>query len=153
MWVLRYIECMKWLKRKIPKEDIIYEMAEMYMIELTTLPDGVTRYIYEAEVPRKRDRLKEAVQAANTLGEKSAELKKALRFWSQMSQQYTDTVTDAAMIKGFEDAGVTRVRWHTQDDERVCHDCDLLDNKVFPINKIPAKPHWRCRCWLEPIRK
>ena len=152
LWVLRYIECLRWLRRKIPKEDIIYEMAEMYMIELTTTPDGVTRYVYDAELLRKRDRLKEAIQSVKSVGEKSAEIKKALRFWSQMAQQYTDTVSDAAMIKAFEDGGVKKVRWFTQDDERVCHECDLLDGKVFVINRIPPKPHWRCRCWLEPVR-
>lgn len=130
--------------------------------------DPVTKYSYENEVPRKRDRLIEGVlsvgrtwssgeqknEAANaaSVGDKNKEYKKALGYWSQMTAHYCDAVSDAATVKAYSDAGVEEVVWRTVEDDKVCDECDERNGLVFKIDRIPPKPHWGCRCYIEPVR-
>lgn len=151
LFASRYIELLHWLKRKLPREDDILDMAEIATLEILTTPDDVTHYTYDTEVYRKRDRLKEAVNSVSGKMKKSAEIDKALRLWSGQAQQYADTVSDAATIRAFQDAGVKRVKWVTENDQRVCPDCNKLNGKIFAIDKVPPKQHWRCRCWVTPV--
>lgn len=109
--------------------------------------DPVTKYVYRHEVERKRDRTAEAV---NSVTAKFAQMDIAARYWSDMTAQYCDTVVDEATVKAYKDAGVTRVRWVTQADERVCEKCRKRHGKVYPIDDIPPKAHWRCRCYVVP---
>ena len=109
--------------------------------------DPVTQYRFDRETERKAYRLAEALEVAE---KRNAEIDKALRLWSRMLSQYAINITDYAMIHAFEDAGVKRVRWVTQKDERVCSECASYDEKVFRINEIPTK-HWNCRCYLVPV--
>lgn len=111
--------------------------------------DPVTMYQYDAEVLRKRDRAGESITVAQS---KSMAFRQALRYWSQQTAQYADIVTDQATIKAFKDGGVKKVRWKTEKDDKVCSECDELNDKVFPIDAIPVKPHWHCRCWIEAVR-
>ena len=67
-----------------------------------------------------------------------------------MTATYADLVADEATLQAFKDAGVKRVRWRTEEDEKVCKYCRPLDGKVFDIDKVPPKQHWGCRCWFEP---
>lgn len=107
--------------------------------------DPVTKYVYRNEVERKRDRLAEAVNASTA---KVTEFNRGLGYWMQMSAQFADEVSDAATIKAFSDAGVKKVKWHAQKDGKVCLLCLARDGKVYPVNNIPPKPHWGCRCYL-----
>ena len=66
-------------------------------------------------------------------------------------RQYADNMVYFARLRAFEDAGIEYVRWVTQKDERVCHDCDDLDEEIFPIADAPAPLHPRCRCELHPV--
>ena len=155
LYVMRYEEAFKSVavgrKDRVElDDDEIDELAEMEMANLLEEPDAVTRYAYSAEVFRKRDRLKEALNSVNSSTERNYELQKAMRFWSQMVAQYCDTTSDAATVKAFQNAGVERVMWHTQEDQRVCGECDELDKKIFSVNTLPPKPHWGCRCWISP---
>lgn len=156
LYILRYEEAFKSVagKRKDRVElddDEIDELAEMELANLLEEPDAVTHYAYNAEVMRKRDRLKEALDSVSSQSEREYEIQKAMRFWSQMVAQYCDTTSDAATVKAFQNAGVERVMWHTQKDQRVCGECDELDGKVFSVTALPPKPHWGCRCWITPI--
>ena len=146
LFIARYTELCLWLQRPVPKR--IDEIADIYMTRIMFEPDPVTRYSYDTEVTRKRDRAKEAIICAPTKLQKQDELEKALRFWAQQTDQYADIISDEATIKAFEDAGIKKVVWHTQDDEKVCVTCHERDKQSFPITKIPTKPHWRCRCWI-----
>ena len=109
----------------------------------------VTKYVYEHEVERKRARLAEAIIA---VGVKQQEFITAFNhFWRQTSQYGID-VTDASTIKAFTDMGIEKVRWRTEEDSKVCKTCKDRNNKIYPINKLPSKPHYNCRCWFEAVK-
>lgn len=109
--------------------------------------DFVTLYRFNSETERKAMRLAEALEVSE---DRNFEIEKALRFWVQQLGQYAINFTDYAVIQAFQDAGVKYVRWVTARDERVCSECGPMDGKVFPIDEVPPKPHWGCRCRLEP---
>lgn len=122
-------------------EDWVLDMLEDY--------DEVTLYRFLPEADRKRDRLVEALIAAHN---KSEEVDKALRLWVQQVAQYADNAVVLATIQGFADAGIKRVRWVSEQDERVCKVCDERDGRLYAIDDIPPPPHWRCRCILVPVK-
>ena len=50
------------------------------------------------------------------------------------------------------DAGVEEVEWVTQQDEKVCAECEPLDGQIFKIDKVPMLPrHYGCRCYIIPV--
>lgn len=122
-----------------------------WLLLLLAAFDPVTKYVYNREVERKADRLVEAVLAD---AEKQAQqemindYRRAESLWRKQTKQYAIAVEDAAVLKAYEDAGVTKVKWITADDEKVCGACNSLDGKTFAIDKIPAKPHYNCRCYI-----
>lgn len=111
----------------------------------------VTKYVYAHEVDRKRSYAAEGVISSKTIQEKNKAFEKALRLWSGMSTQYADEVTDQSMLKAYEDAGIEKVRWITERDEKVCPICAPRDGKVYNIKEAPPKAHWRCRCWYKAV--
>ena len=125
-------------------------MALWLMSEVLDKPNPVTGYIYTNEVQRKRDRATESINAGT---KKRQEFQKALRLWSRQTASYCDIVTDEATLKAFKDTGVKKVRWKTEEDEKVCSTCGPRDGKVYDIDKVPAKPHPNCRCWLEAVKE
>lgn len=150
LFVVRYLEVMASIGKDEPDEDTVDDLAELHITGILGEPDPVTKYTYDAEILRKRDRAIESIKAVSGKIEKREELDKALRFFSQMMGQYADNVSEDANIQALKDAGVKRVVWHTQEDEKVCSECSPLDGKSFDIEKIPDKPHWRCRCYITP---
>ena len=108
--------------------------------------DFVTLYRFDSEAERKAYRLAETLEVSE---DRDYEINKALRYWSQQLGQYAINMTDYAMVQAFQDAGVERVMWMTQRDERVCGECAPLNGVIFQIDEIPAK-HWGCRCYLVP---
>lgn len=108
----------------------------------------VTLYIYDNEVDRKRDRTTEAIIAST---DKAKEFRRGLLYWGQMSAQTCLDVTDTAALKAWKDSGVKRVMWNTEQDDRVCGKCEPRDGKIYPIDKVPHKDHYNCRCWLTPV--
>ncbi len=113
-------------------------------------PNSVTKYEYENEVLRKRDRLSEALR---TRSDVNSDWRRAVSLWSNMTAQYADIVTDETALRAYKDAGVEYVMWVTQEDEKVCEICKPLDGEIFPINEAPDKRHWHCRCYLVPIER
>lgn len=134
-------------------EELDEGFEDLFLENILSKPDPITHYAYDAEVLRKRDRAIEAVNAVSGVQNKQDELDKALRFWAMCAQQYCDIVAYQAAIKAFKDAGVKYVKWVTQKDEKVCVECDSRDGKIYPINRLPARPHWRCRCYVTPLNK
>lgn len=118
-----------------------------WLLALLAAYNAVTKYVYDNEIDRKRDRTTEAV---NSTTAKATEYRRGLSYWSQMTAQYADTVTDEAALQAYLDAGVSRVRWVTAEDDKVCETCRSRDGKVYSIDNIPDKPHWRCRCYWVP---
>lgn len=160
-------------RRKADEEE--EELFEFWLMDqVLGRPNDVTHYTYTHEVERKRDRLAEAVNSVSKFGaekitvkkpEKTAKRSKAkkattkamefqrgLRLWAGMTKEYCDIVTAEATLKAFKDSGVKRVRWRTEDDDKVCPTCGPRDKKVYDIDKVPPKPHPNCRCWLEAVK-
>lgn len=131
-------------------EDSVDEMAELYITELLSKPNPLTKYAWETEALRKRDRAIEGILSADGRGNKNLEFDRAMRYWSQQTGFYIDIVSDEAALQAMKDGGVKKVRWITSGDERVCENCKDLNGTVFDIDHVPDKPHVRCRCWLVP---
>lgn len=118
--------------------------------------DPVTLYQFDTEMERKAQRLIEAlgvVAAGSVMGRyvtPGMVIDRALKDWSRQTGQYAIDVTDAAMIQALQDDGQEGAFWVSQKDGRVCHECRELDGKWFPLDEIPIKPHWGCRCRLRP---
>lgn len=109
--------------------------------------DQVTLYEYMPEWERKRQRLIEALAATNRPNQ---EIGKALKYAVLQVSHYADKSTAQAAVKAFKDAGVNRVMWVTEDDEKVCKICGPLDGLVFDLKDAPSLQHYRCRCRLVP---
>lgn len=110
--------------------------------------DPITKYIFGNEAERKAHRLAEALSIALN---RNDEIDKALKLWTRQVGQFAITATDRARLEGFRRAGVRRVMWVTQNDERVCAECDGREGKVYDIDKVPVK-HINCRCFLVRAR-
>lgn len=172
LFIERFLESLAYALFVLPKhndaadkvtEDTVEELSELYLfgtkvktkkteesdnVGVLVVPDELTHYAYDTEILRKRDRAKEAIIAANGMASKQAELDNALRYWSKQMQQYADIVSDSAQLAAYKLAGVKRVQWVSQKDEKVCTVCHKLDGKVFRIDKAPGPQHWNCRCYL-----
>ncbi len=147
----RYIEMWLYLKDEKPDEDEVDELLELEMSGLLYEANPVTKYILDAEVLRKRDRMWESLLASPTKTQKQLALDRAVRVWMQMAGWYTDFTSQDAELKAFEEAGITRVRRHEQNDDRVCALCRSLDGKIYQIDEIPVLEHLRCRRWFELV--
>jgi SPP1 gp7 family putative phage head morphogenesis protein len=123
-----------------PGEDWI----EDYLFEYSP----ITGYRYTDEVDRKRGYLADALLSGMDSGRA---YKTALHHWSRMISEYAVEVTDAALLKAYKDAGVKKVEWVTQHDNRVCGECDEKDGQIYPIDSAPPKEHWNCRCWYRSV--
>lgn len=118
-----------------------------WLLDMLEEVDPVTLYVFTTETERKKQRLIEALTAAT---DKGKEVDKALRYWTLQIGQYALNAVDRAVIDAFREAGVERVRWNTQADERVCETCDERNGKIYRIDKLPVK-HYMCRCWITPV--
>ena len=126
-----------------------YDFVDLaWVMEILTDVDPVTLYAFIPERDRKKQRLIEALTAAQN---KNAEIDKALRYWTMQVGQYAVNVTDRARLDAFRNAGVKKVMWHTRKDERVCNDCGPMDGMIFDIDKVPDKPHINCRCFCTVV--
>lgn len=132
-------------------EDTIDEIVEAHLSGLLSEPNDVTHYVYDTELLRKRDRAKEAILSVPTSAQKQIEIDKHIKYILQQTGFYADLVEDDATLTAMEDCGVKHVRWHTQEDRKVCNTCEDLDGNIYPIDSVPTKPHPRCRCYLIPI--
>lgn len=133
---------------RVGEEQEAEEITEMWLLDFLSRDDPVTKYRYTNEVPRKRDRLAEAWNAG---GDREKEGKRALLYWAQMTRQYAEECTDEAALKAYRDAGVAKVQWVTEGDEKVCRICRERNGNIYPIDEVPVKPHWGCRCVLRPV--
>lgn len=132
---------------KEAKEAASEEITEDYIIEMLDEYDPVTLYQFFPELERKKQRLIEALIASH---QKQSEVDKALRYLTLQLSQYADKAELEATLQAYKDAGIKRVRWITQEDEKVCSTCFPRDGKVYDIDKVPDRPHYRCRCEIVP---
>ena len=131
--------------------DVAEELITMeWLLGILNEYNPLTKYRYETELERKRQRFAEAVIASNE--NKEDEIEKALNYISRMMSQYALEVTDSALQVGYEQLGIKKVMWHTEEDDKVCEKCKKMNKKIYPIDKIPIKPHWNCRCYVLPVK-
>lgn len=146
--------------RSMAKQTITKEWVD----DLLNQTDFVTLYRFNTETERKAQRLIEALALAadenavrGMIGTpeeiRNVLIDKALKQWTKQLGQYAINVTDAAIMQALDDAGVEGVVWVTERDQRVCADCHQLDGRWFPLNEVPAKLHWNCRCRVRPAMR
>ena len=126
------------------------ELGLSWLFAILMAYDPVTKYVYNHEVDRKRSRFAESIIASST---KSKEFITAFNLWWNQTEQYGITVADKAAVQSFKDQGISEVVWNTEKDESVCKICKQRNGSIYPIDKIPSKPHYKCRCYLTPRRK
>lgn len=120
------------------------EIDRDWVLDFLEEEDFVTLYRYAPELTRKRDRLVEALAMTS---KPNKEIDKALKYLIMQTTHYADKATAEAELQAMKDAGVTKVMWLTERDDRVCDICYPLDGKVFNIDSVPDIPqHWNCRC-------
>lgn len=124
-------------KRRMSKAWLKENVLEVY--------DPVSLYVFDHEVDRKKGRHLEAVIASKN---PDKEHDNAMKYWSNMFRQYADTVADKAHLQSLKDDGEQKVMWQSVHDNRRCAECRERDGKIYPISKVPDKPHVGCRCWL-----
>ena len=130
-----------------------HKMAEKaitgeWVEEMLTRVDPLTQYSFYNEAERKGYRLAEALEVAH---DRNALIDRAMKDWSRQVGQYAINITDYAVLQAMKDLGIEEAEWETEADERVCGRCRELEGQRFPIDKVPAKPHWGCRCRWVPV--
>jgi SPP1 gp7 family putative phage head morphogenesis protein len=125
--------------------------VELWLIGFLKEPNENTNYAFDSELVRKRDRAKEAVNSVPTKTQKQLQLEKAVRIALQQDSWYTDMASQDAELQAYKDAGVKRVRWNIYGDDKVCAKCESMNGNVYDIDKVPKRPHLRCRCYLFPV--
>lgn len=133
-------------KKKRAKELAEDTITEDWVLDMLEEYDPVTLYQFLPEAERKKQRTVEAIIAAT---DKSEAIDRALRLWVLQTTHYADKSVDEATIDAYKAAGVKKVKWITAEDEKVCKVCRGRDGKIYPIGKVPPKPHYHCRCWLQ----
>lgn len=139
-------------------------ITDEWVDDLLNQTDFVTLYRFNTETERKAQRLIESlalVADENTVHGmigtpeeiRNLLVDQALKQWTKQLGQYAINMTDAAIMQALDDAGVKGVVWVTERDQRVCADCHQLDGRWFPLDEVPAKPHWNCRCRVRPAMR
>ena len=127
---------------------IYKKLDEDWLLDMLEEDDPVTLYIFGNEIERKKQRLTEAILSAV---KKQKEIDKGLRLWTLQLSHYAEKCVDKATIQKYKDEGVEQVMWMTEKDEKVCSICAARDGKIYPIDEIPPKPHYHCRCWFMSV--
>lgn len=125
-----------------------YWIDMTWVMEMLEDVDPVTMYAFYQEADRKKARLIETLSVAIN---RSEEIDRALRYWTVQIGQYADNSVYRARLHAFKNAGVKKVMWNTQQDEKVCEKCGPMDGTVYDIASVPPAPHWHCRCYLTPV--
>ena len=119
-----------------------------FVLALVLAYNPVTKYVFKNEIDRKRARFAESMLASSTPAE---EIALAKRLLAATNAQFMDDVTFDTLIQAYRDNGAEMVRWVTAVDDRRCKQCAARHGKKYPIDKIPAKPHIHCRCYVEEV--
>ena len=133
--------------RKEAERDAWEDITMLWLLGLLEDVDPVMMYSFATETERKKQRLIEALSVAEN---KSQEIDRALRAWTVQVAQFADNAVYRARIDAFRAAGIESVMWVTQEDNRVCRDCDELNGQIFQIDEIPPPQHPHCRCYVVP---
>lgn len=127
--------------KKYKKEWLLLDLAAFDLLE---------KYVFDNEVERKRSRFFESAMSSK---KRAKEAETAMRLWHRMIAQWSISITDKAMRKAYEDTGVKKVMWMTENDGRCCSTCEERHKKLYSLKSVPEKPHINCRCWLVPVKE
>lgn len=119
-----------------------------FVLALVLAYNPVTKYVFKNEIDRKRARFAESMLSSTTPAE---EIARAKRLLAATNAQFMDDVTFDTLIQAYKDNGTKMVRWVTAVDDRRCKQCAARHGKKYPIDKVPAKPHIHCRCYVEEV--
>ncbi len=142
-------------ERKKVKEVSYNEWEDLCLEDVLASYNWVTGYLYRKEAERKRLRLAEEMMTAKEYHDRerySKSLSKGANLWYTQSHQYAIDLEDETTQKVWKKGGVKKVRWIAEDDDKTCSDCRKLNGKIFDIDKVPHKTHYRCRCIVVPYR-
>lgn len=143
---LALIEC--GYDRERARKDADDDIMEDWILDMLEDYDEVTLYRFDEETERKAARLAEAIIASHN---KAEEVDKALRLWSLQVAQFADNTVVRATKDAYAEAGVEKVEWVAEKDDRVCSTCDKRDGRIYALDNVPPIPHFRCRCTLVPV--
>lgn len=147
-------------KAKKKAEENGYEKQEKtdltsgWLLGVLTAYNMITGYLYDREAERKMLRLNEQILTAREYENRemyNESLRKLANMWWTQTLQYGVTVVDEATIQAYEDMGVDKVKWIATVDKRTCEVCRERNGKIYELSKVPAKTHYNCRCYLEPV--
>ena len=136
----------KEILKEINADDIVKEVLDEY--------NPVTGYKYDRETERKKARTAEGMVAGRNSDNRPFYvniLNRSRNLWFTQSKQYAEDIADQTTIKVWKRAGVKKVMWITERDEKVCEDCRPLDGQIFDIDDAPDKQHYNCRCMKVPL--
>ena len=134
---------------------LLIATGSKYIDEILSQYNEITDYLYYPEADRKRARLSEALIVAVMMQDRMKyhdNLRKFANLWHTQTVQYEITVTDDTRMDMFKKNGIRKVKWNAEHDEKTCKECKERDGKIYPIDSVPGKPHYNCRCWLTPVK-
>ena len=126
------------------------KITQKWVDEILDRTDAVTLYRFNTEAERKAYRLAEQLEVGT---DRNRLIDRAMKEWSRQVGQFAITFTDEAVIQAFMDAGVEFVEWVSEHDQRTCGYCKERDGLQYPIDEIPTKPHYGCRCRIRPVKE
>lgn len=132
------------------------KLRKTWLDKLLSDYNSITKYVFDNEIERKRERFFESVIASLEDKDRLAieqEYTRARNLLTRQTQQYCIDVEDEAVKKAYKDFGVERVMWISQRDGKVCKVCAERNGAIYPIDAVPPKPHPNCRCTIKPIGK
>jgi SPP1 gp7 family putative phage head morphogenesis protein len=129
----------------------IRNLDEAWIDEFFDRYNPVTKYVFSNEIDRKESRLFEAL-VSNEL-ERLKSYAYAERLITSQIEQYAIDLEDSIAKVVYEDTDVKKVMWNAEQDHKTCSDCAELDGVIFELKDAPPKLHYRCRCWLTPIKE
>lgn len=132
-----------------PKPKAVRAVTKELTAKLLDGYNPVSGYVFRHEIERKAAKTAESILAAQTTGDRDKAIDKAMKQLSGQIAEYADQVVTETTKDAYENAGVELVKWMIKQDSRVCKACEGLRGRIFERDKVPPKPHFGCRCWLE----
>lgn len=148
-----YTEAKRELEHSLDDKETDDIIDDVWISKQLSGYNPVTKYVYKHEVERKRARFMESVLADHEAGSRRAvanDFTTAENLWKRQTEFNLITIEDAAVLQGYKETGVKRVKWATQHDGKVCEECKSRDGVIYSIDGVPTK-HPNCRCYLIPI--
>lgn len=130
------------------------ELDENWVEANLTDYSSTTKYVFKNELERKRSRLFESIVAdKGDSGAEADDYATSLNLVIKQLKQFVIELEDRVARKVYKDLGVKKVRWVAEKDFRTCDVCSGLDGQIFPLDSVPPKQHWSCRCHIIVVKE